>query len=118
MVRPAIGDRRPKMTIRPTEPENPQILRLGVDLTNQFIGERLMETNTQDELKAHLMATSNEFRDLASQHAHLHKQLEDLEAKAHLTDEEQIEEVRLKKQKLHVKDQMNQILARSRAQVA
>src|SRR5256885_17248304 len=89
-------------------------IRLGVDLTNQ--GERLMENNTQDELKAHLMATSEEYRTLASQHAQYHKQLEELEAKSHLSDEEQMEEVRLKKQKLRLKDQMNEILARNRAQ--
>ena len=75
-----------------------------------------MENNTQDELKAHLMATSEEFRTLASQHAQYHKQLEELEAKSHLSDQEQVEEVRLKKQKLRLKDQMNEILARSRAQ--
>jgi len=75
-----------------------------------------MENNTQDELKAHLMATSEEYRALASQHAQFHKELEELEAKARLSDQEQVEEVRLKKQKLRLKDQMNQILARSRAQ--
>src|SRR5262249_62079572 len=75
------------------------------------IGECLMENNTQDELKAHLMATSEEFRTLATQHAQFHKQLEELEAKHHLTDQEQMEEVRLKKQKLRLKDQMNAILA-------
>jgi uncharacterized protein len=75
-----------------------------------------METNTQDELKAHLMATSEEFRSLASRHAQFHKQLEELEAKPRLTDQEQMEEVRLKKQKLRLKDEMNAILARYRAQ--
>ncbi|MBZ5601946.1 MAG: YdcH family protein [Acidobacteriia bacterium] len=75
-----------------------------------------METNTQDEIKAHLMATSEEFRGLATQHAQLHQQLEALEAKQHLTDTEQMDEVRIKKQKLRLKDQMNEILARSRAQ--
>jgi uncharacterized protein YdcH (DUF465 family) len=75
-----------------------------------------MENNTQDELKAHLMATSDEFRTLATQHAQFHQQLEELEAKGHLSDQEQVEEVRLKKQKLRLKDQMNEILARSRPQ--
>jgi len=75
-----------------------------------------METSTQDELKAHLMATSDEFRDLAAQHNRLHKQLEDLESKEHLSDQELIEESHLKKQKLRVKDQMNELLARNRAQ--
>jgi uncharacterized protein len=75
-----------------------------------------METSTQDDLKAHLMATSEEYRHLASQHAQFHKQLEELESKEHLNEEEQVEEVRLKKQKLRLKDQMNEIVARSRAQ--
>jgi uncharacterized protein len=75
-----------------------------------------MENQIQEELKAHLMATSEEFRTLAAQHSELHKQLEALEAKSHLTEQEQIEEVRLKKQKLRLKDQMNAVLARSRPQ--
>lgn len=74
-----------------------------------------METN-QDELKAHLMATSEEYRTLADQHCQYHKELEALEAKPHLSDEEQVEEQRLKKVKLHVKDQMNQILAHYKTQ--
>ena len=75
-----------------------------------------MENNTQDEFKAHLMATSEEFRTLAGQHAQLHKQLEELEAKHHLSDQEQVEEVRLKKLKLRLKDQMNAMLAHARPQ--
>ncbi len=76
-----------------------------------------MEPN-QEELKAHLMATSEEFRALASQHTQLHRQLEQLEAKSHLSEQEQIEESRLKKQKLRVKDRMNAIMARHKAQHA
>lgn len=75
-----------------------------------------MENNTQDELKAHLMATSEEFRTLVTQHGEFHKKLEALEAKSHLTEEEQMEEVRLKKQKLRLKDQINELVARNRAQ--
>lgn len=72
--------------------------------------------NHQEEIKAHLMATSEEFRALAAEHGQLHQKLEALEAKNHLTEQEQMEEVRLKKQKLKLKDQMNALLARSRAQ--
>lgn len=72
--------------------------------------------NTQEELKAHLMQTDEEFRRLAEQHTQLHKQLEALEAKSHLTPEEEVEEHRLKKMKLRIKDQMNEMLARHRAQ--
>ncbi len=72
-----------------------------------------MENQVLDECKAHLMATSEEFRALAAEHSELHKQLEALEAKSHLTDQEQVDEVRIKKQKLRLKDQMNAMLARS-----
>jgi len=72
--------------------------------------------NTQEELKTHLMQTDDEFRRLAEQHAKYHQQLEALEAKSHLTTEEEVEEHRLKKIKLQLKDQMNAIISRHRAQ--
>ena len=72
--------------------------------------------NNQDGLKAHLMQTDEEFRRLGEEHSHYHQQLEALESKAHLTQEEEVEEHRLKKLKLHLKDQMNQIMSRYRAQ--
>ncbi len=74
-----------------------------------------MEIN-QEDLKAHLMATSEEFRTLVAQHTQYHQLLEALEAKTHLTDEEQAEEVRLKKLKLHAKDQLNMLLGRHKTQ--
>src|SRR5215472_1197018 len=79
-------------------------------------GERTLMENTQEELKAHLMSTDDEFRRLAEQHAQYHKQLEALEAKPRLTSEEELEEHRLKKLKLRLKDQMNGIISRYRAQ--
>jgi uncharacterized protein YdcH (DUF465 family) len=79
-------------------------------------GERDLMENTQEELKAHLMKTDEEFRRLAEQHALYHQQLEALEAKPRLSPEEETEEHRLKKLKLHLKDQMNAIVSRYRAQ--
>ena len=75
-----------------------------------------MERNAQEELKAHLMATNEEFRHLAAQHSEFAKQLDALEALPHLTDAEQLEEVRLKKRKLHLKDQMEAIMSQYRSQ--
>ena len=72
--------------------------------------------NTQEELKTHLMQSDEEFRRLAEKHARYHQQLEALEAKSHLTSEEEVEEHRLKKIKLQLKDQMNAIISRHRAQ--
>ena len=75
-----------------------------------------MERNAQEELKAHLMATSEEFRQLANQHSDFARKLDDLESLPHLTDEEQLEETRLKKLKLRLKDQMEAILSQYRPQ--
>jgi uncharacterized protein YdcH (DUF465 family) len=71
-----------------------------------------------EELKAHLMATSEEFRQLANEHAEYHRKLEALEAKSHLTLGDEEEEHRIKVHKLHLKDQMNQILSRYKEQMA
>jgi uncharacterized protein YdcH (DUF465 family) len=70
----------------------------------------------QEELKAHLMATSEEFRQLAAQHAEYKRQLDAIEAKPHVTPEDEIEEHRIKKLKLHLKDQMNEFMARHKAE--
>jgi uncharacterized protein len=69
-----------------------------------------------EELKAHLMATNQEYRQLATQHAELKRQVDEIEAKAHLTPEDEVEENRIKKLKLRVKDQMNDLLARYKTQ--
>ena len=75
-----------------------------------------MEKNTQEELKAHLMATNEEFRSMASRHSELHQQLEAIEAKEHLSLEDEALEQSLKKQKLWLKDQMNEVMSRYKAQ--
>ena len=72
--------------------------------------------NTQEDLKAHLMATDDEFRKLAEEHSKYHRQLESLDAKPLLTDQEQVEEQRLKKLKLRLKDQMEIIEQQYRRQ--
>ena len=69
----------------------------------------------QPELKAHLMATSEEFRQLAAQHAEYDRLLDAIEAKPHVTPEDEVEEHRIKKLKLRVKDQMNEVMARYKA---
>jgi uncharacterized protein YdcH (DUF465 family) len=74
-----------------------------------------MENHTQDEeLKAHLLATNEQFKRLAEQHAQLKREIEAIEAKPHVTEVDEAEEHRLKKLKLHVKDQMNEMMANYR----
>lgn len=74
-----------------------------------------MENHTQEEAKAHLLATNEQFRALSEQHALLKKQIQEIESKPHVTEADEIEEHRIKKLKLQIKDQMNRILAQSRA---
>ena len=69
-----------------------------------------MDRSQEAEIKAHLMQTSEEFRKLAQQHQEYKKQVEELEAKHVLTEQEEVEEHRLKKLKLHLKDVMEQMI--------
>ena len=62
-----------------------------------------------EESKHQLLATNEEFRELAGKHHSLDDRLHELEAKHYLSDDEQIEEVSLKKRKLHIKDRMESI---------
>ena len=65
-----------------------------------------------EELKRELMQVDEEYRQLATQHHDLDEQIHDLTTRHYLSEPEQIEEVRLKKRKLHLKDQMESILRR------
>jgi len=74
----------------------------------------MMERNAQEELRAHLMETSEEFRRLASQHSEYARQLDSLETLPHPTYDQELEETRLKKLKLRLKDQMEAIMSQNR----
>ena len=63
-----------------------------------------MDRNAQEDLKAHLMQTDEGFRRLVSEHSGYAQQLEELTSRPYLTEPQKIEEVRLKKLKLHAKD--------------
>ena len=75
-----------------------------------------MERQEADEIKTHLMQTSEEFRDLAQRHQSLDVRVAELESNPHATEEDEIEEHRLKKLKLRLKDQMEEIVSRARVQ--
>jgi uncharacterized protein YdcH (DUF465 family) len=63
-----------------------------------------------EDLKHLLIETNPVFRELASKHHSLDDRLHELEAKHYLSDADYFEEVRIKKQKLQLKDQMESIL--------
>ena len=64
-----------------------------------------METSLREEL----LASHEEFRRLAHEHSQYCQRLEGLLQKRYLSEDEKIEEVRLKKLKLRIKDQMELI---------
>jgi uncharacterized protein YdcH (DUF465 family) len=69
-----------------------------------------LSVQEQEELKAHLMAADENFRQLAEEHARLKKRVAEIEANPHPSEEEIIEEARLKKRKLALKDQMLEMM--------
>lgn len=74
-----------------------------------------MDNHTEDEeIKAHLASTNEQFRSLAEQHSQLKRQIEEIEKKPHVTEADELEEQRLKKLKLYVKDQINDMVAHNR----
>jgi uncharacterized protein YdcH (DUF465 family) len=62
-----------------------------------------------DSVREQLLASHEEFRRLAQEHIQYSQRLDSLTEKRYLSDDEKLEEVRLKKLKLHVKDQMHVI---------
>jgi hypothetical protein len=60
-------------------------------------------------VREQLLASHDEFRRLAQEHAQYSQRLDSLIEKRYLSDDEKIEEVRLKKLKLRLKDQMELI---------
>ena len=74
-----------------------------------------------DSVREQLLASPEEFRRLAQEHTQHCQRLHSLIEKRYLTEDEKLEEVRIKKVKLRLKDQMQMIeqeYVRSHEQVA
>ena len=69
-----------------------------------------MEISKADSLKEELMASNPEFREMAREHGKYEQRLSELSALTYPSDEEQLEEVTLKKKKLALKDQMYSLM--------
>jgi len=64
-----------------------------------------MATQVRDQL----LASNEEFKRLADEHSQYAQRLDSLIQKKYLSEDEKLEEVRLKKLKLHLKDQMESL---------
>ncbi len=63
-----------------------------------------------DVVRSHLLDQDDEFRQLVSEHHTLDEQIRHLSGVTYLTDQQQLEEIRLKKHKLALKDRIESIL--------
>ena len=70
------------------------------------------------ELREHLMASSPEFQRLAEEHSRYEVQLEQLTKQHYVNSEDLLLEIELKKRKLRVKDEMEQLVARHERELA
>src|SRR6266511_1367228 len=70
----------------------------------------VMEMTKTDSLKEELMSSNPEFRELAREHGRYEQRLSELSALSYPSDDEQLEEVTLKKKKLALKDHMYSIM--------
>jgi len=67
-----------------------------------------------EAIREQLMANNDEYQRLREEHARYAAQLEQLTSKIYLSEQERLAEVRLKKLKLRVKDQMELLVQRAR----
>jgi len=69
-----------------------------------------MDIATTDSLKEELIRSDADFRELAREHGKYEARLSELSSLAFPNDEEQLEEITLKKKKLALKDEMQSIM--------
>jgi len=70
-----------------------------------------------EEIKHELSTSNEEYKTLLEEHHDHERRLAELASKSFLTTEEDLEEKRLKKEKLHLKDRMEQIVREHRARL-
>lgn len=71
----------------------------------------------EEEIKEYLISENAEFRRLCEEHKHYEGRLNELLNRHHMTEQDRLQEIHLKKKKLHLKDQMNSMIARFRSEL-
>lgn len=77
-----------------------------------------MSAAEAQEVKNALLQSHDEYRQLAARHHELDTRLHELSGKHYLSPTEQVEEVTLKKRKLALKDQMEEIARQHRGRAS
>ena len=72
----------------------------------------------EEAIKEHLISENAEFRRLCAEHQLYEGKLNELLNRHHMTDQDHLEEIQLKKKKLHLKDQMNFMISRFRNELS
>lgn len=94
--------RRPRREIRS------RALRGGSSVQIDVPGRKCMENAAR--IRERLAEGDPNFRRLLSKHQEYEKRLEELQSQKYLTDAEKIEEVNIKKRKLALKDEMEEMV--------
>jgi uncharacterized protein YdcH (DUF465 family) len=68
------------------------------------------QLSPDDPVRTVLLESHEEFRQLVSEHHQLDERIQQLSSLAYLTDQQQFEEISLKKKKLALKDRIQSIL--------
>ena len=68
----------------------------------------------EEEIKERLISANPEFRRLVEEHKQYEGKLAEIQNRHHMTDQDRLEEITLKKKKLHLKDQMNSMIQKFR----
>jgi uncharacterized protein YdcH (DUF465 family) len=104
-----MAHRIPRCDARVTVVQSP--LNPGVTLNGSPASKEAAMPDAQD-LKEQLLRTDAEYRELYQLHHQLDEQIRSMSTNPHLSDSEQLEEIRLKKRKLQLKDRMEDIVRR------
>jgi uncharacterized protein YdcH (DUF465 family) len=72
----------------------------------------------EEEIKEQLMSSSADYRRLAEEHLQYDVRLRELLGRPHLSEQDHLEEINIKKKKLQLKDQMNSMVLRFKEELS